>query len=135
MDFTNYCLHINTIIEDTRSATTVCIQCNRVLESNSAYTDSTTWQEIEEEPSCHTYNFIHDSCDRMHLPLAVVQRIYHQYKKFQKKKSFEKINREVLAAYSIYYYLKHENIGRTIESIARFTGVDSNKIWRCELSD
>ena len=71
MDFSNYCLHINSIIEDTRSATTVCIQCNRVLESNLAYTDSKTWQVMEEEPSCHTYNFIHDSCDRMHLPSVI----------------------------------------------------------------
>ena len=135
MDFSNHCLHIGTTIEDTREGTTVCTQCSRVLELNMSFPDPKLWQKKDEESSSNVYNFVYDSCHRMHLPLAVVERILHQYKKFQKNPAFKKTNYEILAAYSIYYHLKQENIGRSIETVARFTGVDSNRIWRCELSD
>ena len=135
MDFSNNCSHIGTTVEDTREGTIVCNFCCRVLELNVAYPAYTPWQKRDEECSKNVYNFIYDSCHRMHLPLAVIERIYDQFTIFKKKIAFKKINYEILGAYSIYYHLKEENIGRSIETIARFTGVDSNKIWRCELND
>ena len=38
-------------------------------------------------------------------------------------------------AYSIYFTLKDEGVGRNIEYIAYNTGVNSKQLWKCESLD
>ena len=134
MDIENYCTHLNNLVEDTREGTLVCRECCRVVELNLSYQVPKISQN-REECSGKVYSFISDVCHRMHLPMSVINGINHQYIRFKKLHCFKKTNYEILAAYTMYYFLKQENVGRTIETIAYFTGVDSNRIWKCELND
>ena len=135
MDIRNHCLHINTLIEDVHEGTLVCFQCCRVIEMNLEYHNFKEDNHSSNFCSDGATGFIDESCHRMNLPTSVIEGINHQFKKFREIHAMRKIHYKDLAAYSIYYHLKQENIGKPIEIIACNTGIESKKIWRCEMKD
>ena len=134
MDKSNNCMHIDSILEDFKEGCLICTQCCRVLEMNIPFQNLEDLQIPASAPD-KVFTFIYDSCHRMNIPNSVIDGINDQYRKYKKSQSFHGVSYETLAAYSIYYHLKQENIGKPIEMIARFTGVDSHDIWRCEFND
>ena len=133
MDISNHCTHLETV-EDHREGTLICTQCCRVIESNLTFHLSESLQK-EKDYTDPSFRFIYDSCNHMHVPFSVVYGIHMQYKKFRKLQIFTRIKNKALAAYSIYFYLKKEDIGKSIECVAYYSGIDSNSIWQCESTD
>ena len=65
----------------------------------------------------------------------ITETIYDEYVHFCCEAAFEKITDTQLMAYSIYFTLKDEGIGRNIEYVAQNTGITSKMLWKCESLD
>ena len=133
MDFYKMCEHIDHII-DQHEGCVICMQCGSVLGMHFLYpSDEDRHSRYNLTSSIKT--FLYDCCDRMHLPSSILEIIQKKYSCFHDSLAFEKVDRMQLMAYSIYYTLKDQGIGRNIEYIAYNTGITSKQLWKCESLD
>ena len=127
------CEHLEHVI-DQHEGSIICIQCGTVLEICIVNT-SAEYKHFTEDSRSIVHIYLEDCCDRMNIPSSITEKIYKKYSSFRKNSNFEKIDNTTLMAYSIYFTLKDEGVGRNIEYIAYNTGVNSKQLWKCESLD
>ena len=127
------CRHLN-YIQAYRDGHVVCVDCGLVIDE-CIYPQLVNHSQPLFEVESEIKTFLADCCDRMFIPVSVMNSIYDEYVHFRSESDFEKIEDRQLLAYSIYFKLKKEDIGKNIEYIASKTGISSKKIWKCEKID
>ena len=133
MDLHTMCEHLQQLI-DQHEGSVVCTDCGYVLDIHFLQ-QSDTYEKSSLNLVTDLKMYLIDCCDRMHIPISVREEIHDEYEHFRSKSVFEKISDIQLMAYSIYFILKNQGIGRNIEYIAYNTGVTSKQLWKCESLD
>ena len=129
----NMCQHLNQLI-DHHEGSIICTDCGEVIDIYFLRQDNSYVNHIDEFVK-NIKSYLWDCCDRMHVPNSIAENIYSEYVHFRSEIEFEKISDMHLMAYSIYFTLKNEGIGRNIEYIAQNTGITSKMLWKCKSID
>ena len=127
------CKHINQIFEQHEGFIT-CTDCGQVLDIYFVQQEDSV-NNFKGECISDIKSYLTECCERMNIPNAILEVIYSEYVHFRSENEFKKINDMQLMAYSIYFSLKNENIGRNIEYVSQNTGVSSKLLWKCESLD
>ena len=127
------CEHVEHII-DQHEGSIVCIQCGIVLHMHFLYPIHEN-RHFMDKLTSNSKTFLYDCCDRMHLPTSILEIIQKKFSCLRDNPAFQKVDDMQLIAYSIYFTLKDQGIGRNIEYIAYNTGITSKQLWKCESLD
>jgi len=133
MDKVNMCQHLN-LITDQHEGCIVCTDCGEVIDVYFSQQDD-SHAKLRQDFSANIKSYMIDCCDRMHVPDSIAEIILNEYVHFRSEAEFQKISDIQLMAYSIYFTLKNEDIGRNIEYVAMNTGITSKLLWKCESLD
>ena len=133
MDLCKICEHVDRII-DQHEGSIVCMQCGIVLHTHFLYPIHEN-RHFMHKLKTDIETFLYDCCDRMHLPSSILEIIQKKFSHLRVNPAFQKVDDMQLIAYSIYFILKDQGVGRNIEYIAYNTGITSKQLWKCESLD
>ena len=118
------CQHLNYVIDHT-SACTVCIDCGQIIENQVFVYDD--FSALSQRHFNHFHEFIRDCCHRIYIIDTLEEKIIENYDRFV---SLNKSNNKfVIAAYSIYYTLKTEDVPRNLKTISNITGISKKQLF------
>ena len=101
------CQHL--IITDEREGTEICVICSKVI-NDCLMIPPKSYTFNNPSKSCAFHEFIRDCCDRIHVLDGDIEKCIICFDEFVQEIKTEKLDKFVIAAYSIYLTLKKENV-------------------------
>ena len=124
------CQHLNYVIDE-HEGTHVCIDCGLVLLEAIMMSDKISNHNHLDITYDKYYDFIMESCARMHIIDDYASKSFDYFDKYRYDKQFQHVL-FALAAYSIYNVLKLEKVARSLKFVSSYTNVSLKQLWYVE---